>query len=88
MKLIEGNYYFTAGFLDADLTIPIVTTIKYLSEDQTEQGENVLLFEKIDFSSNGERMFVRPNDVDELVMTKRSLIDLLQQSLDGTLASP
>lgn len=85
--LKRGAVRFLVTFVDPDLTIPIIRTIKFERFERSDYGDALLIFREIHFDGEGEALFVRESDAEELVLDQDRLIRVLRRCFDGTLSS-
>ena len=82
----QGDIRFIVLFEDADLTVPIVQTLRFLQATHSDSGEPLLIFTQIHSATRREKFFVRERDFEELVVDSQGLLGVLQRSFDGLVA--
>ena len=83
--LITGSFYYTATFVDPELKIPIIQTLKYLGEDTNETNDSILLFDEVDAMHGEKRIFIMKSHSDSLILEIEGLLEVLQRSVNGEL---
>ncbi|MBN6110305.1 hypothetical protein [Xanthomonas bonasiae] len=83
--LIVGSFYYTATFVDPELKIPIIQTLKYFGEDTNEANSSILLFDEIDAMHGEKRIFIMKSNSDSLILEIEGLLEVLQRSVNGEL---
>lgn len=86
LTLHEGQIYYIATFIDAELKAPVVQTLRYLEKGGDD--ENPLeYFDQIEAMGEVKRIFIAASDVESLVLDFEGLLTVLQRSFDGDLLS-
>lgn len=83
----EGQVYFIVTFVDRDLAIPVVQTIRYCGESESREDGQLLLFDQLEAMGEPRRIFVRPSDAEDLVLSFEKMISVLSRSLNGEIGS-
>ncbi|MBX9399791.1 hypothetical protein K4L06_00600 [Lysobacter sp. BMK333-48F3] len=78
-SLKVGCIYFLVTFVDAEMTVPVVQTLRYLEKKEASGQGVVALFNEL--SAEDEPLFfVREEDVAHMVLDEQQLISTLERS--------
>ncbi|MEA9556753.1 hypothetical protein VC273_12785 [Xanthomonas nasturtii] len=86
-ELEVNKFYYTITFLDNELRIPVIQTLKYLGEKSNSEKESILLFNSIDAMQGEKPVFIAREHVHSLVTDSEGLLEILRLSISGELPS-
>lgn len=87
LTLHEGQIYYVATFIDAELKVPVVQTLRYLEKGSDDDENPLEYFDQIEAMGEVKRIFIAASDVESLVLDFEGLLTVLQRSYDGDLLS-
>lgn len=79
--------YFAVLFADDELRVPIIRTLRFIRNDRRKDGTAVLLFRDADPNRSPETVAFNEANATEIVLDTAGLIDRLERSLSGKLAT-
>ena len=86
-QYIENCCYYFILFVDGDLRIPVIRTVRYLGITQRQGQPDVLLFEDVDTDAQQRKLVFGLADAGDVVLDGPALINRLKKCFEGSLAA-
>lgn len=81
-----GEIYFIVVFDDEDLSIPIIQTLRYIGELSDDSESINVYFSLFGHSDEESTIFVRKDNVPDLVLDRTQLLRFLELGFSGELS--
>lgn len=86
ISLEKGSFYYMVNFLDFDLTIPLVQTLRYIGEEIDGRGVAAMYFDEINSMGDEKKIFVEKAGLDAVIHDIQGLVHILDLTSKGRLA--